>query len=167
MKEPGFLSSDNMLITAYSSSVSELCGNSSKMERSSLYHLWVSWQQLLFSCCFQFHFISEWPLFNTDPSLQTKESEREGWAVTVLCPRRLTKKAGPERAGDKQVYDLCLHVIVLYGLLSPTNGSPRILDALLHIPHLCISVISLAIKNTVMRESWWRLGGGGCIRYGC
>ena len=85
--------------------------------------------------------------------------------MTVVCPRQLTKKAALEGAEDKQVYDLCTYVIVLYGLLSPTNGSPRILDALLHIPHSCISPISLAIKNLVTRESWWG-GGGECIRHG-
>lgn len=51
-------------------------------------------------------------------------------------PRQLTKEAGPEGAEDKQVCDLCPYIIVLYGLLSPTNGSPRILDALLRIPTL-------------------------------
>lgn len=48
----------------------------------------------------------------------------------------LSKEADPEGAEDKQVYDLCPYVIALYGLISSTNGSPRILDALLRISTL-------------------------------
>lgn len=138
MKELDSLSSNN--ITTYSTSASELWGNSSKMERSSLYHCRFLGNNSCFYAALYFASLVSDPysirclsptrqylLFSTD-------IWEKGWAWLSFGLRQLTKKAGPVGAEDKQVYDLCPYVIVLYGLLSPTNGSPRKLDALLRIP---------------------------------
>ncbi len=80
----------------------------------------------------------------------------------MTVTRQLTKKACLEGAEDKQVYDLCPYVIVLYGLLSPTNGSPRILDALLRVP----TPASLHLSGDQERGNEGEVVGE-CISHGC
>lgn len=104
-----------MLITACNTSASELRGNSSKMERSSLYHCRFLSNISCFYAAFCFASLVSDLLFYR--LLRTNTT-----ASVVKCrnlrKRQLTKKADPGGAEENHDYDLCPYIMALYGLLS-------------------------------------------------
>lgn len=59
-------------------------------------------------------------------------------SVTVLSSKQSGEKTAPERAGAKQLYDLCPDVMEPYCLLSLSNGSHRTADFIPHGPSLLL-----------------------------
>lgn len=112
--------------------------------------LQVSWQQSLLLCCFLFLFISEWPLIRSDAP----------YPHGSVCSQDLDsekKKSGREGAEDKQVYDLCLYTVALYGLLSQPVVPPGYLMLYYTSPPLYLSCL-FGDQERGNEEDWEEMG---------
>lgn len=58
--------------------------------------------------------------------------------MTVFCSRQSSQNAAPERAEEKQLYDLCPDAMAPYCLLSRASGSLRTPDFIPHAPSLLL-----------------------------
>lgn len=105
----------------------------SKMERSSFYHRRRLGNTIYASMCASLMSRSE-PHSHQHGGICCLQQE----SVTVLSSKQSREKTAPERAGEKQLYDLCPDVMAPYCLLLLSNGSLRTADFTPHAPSLLL-----------------------------